>query len=99
MSAKTQKISIYLDRGSIHAEMLRRHPEMDEAIVGLNNTTSREWATCIDITGTHDGPADIAWAEAYDEDYYGFTIRMLRLRNVSDDYWSSRDAILKGEGG
>lgn len=73
---------IYLDPASIHSEMQRRHPEIERGTVWLNRTSNKpQWATMLAMTGCVDGPADIVWEERYVEDYYGFQIEMLRLKN------------------
>ena len=79
---------IYLDAGSIHGEMSRRHPEIQQAVVWLNNaTTEPHFASLLDMTGCVDGPADIVWSERRLENYYGFQVEMLRLVNVPAAYW------------
>lgn len=80
---------VYLDAGSIHSEMMRRHPEIDPNVanVVLSRDNGPYWATLYDMTGCVDGPADIDWATECVEDYHGFQIRILKIVNVSEDYW------------
>jgi len=79
--------TIYLDPGSIHSEMSRRYPAIKSGVVWINKTTEPHWATMLNTTGCVKGPADIVWSERWFEGYHGFTIEMLRLQNVSNDYW------------
>jgi hypothetical protein len=75
-------VRIYLDPASIHNEMAKRHPMIEHAVVWVSTSNTAHWASLLDMTGCVDGPADIAWSERYLEDYYGFQIEILRLRNV-----------------
>jgi hypothetical protein len=73
---------IYLDAASIHSEIARRHPEIGDGYVWLSRSNAPYFATFMDTSGCVDGPADIQWDERYMEDYHGFQIEMLRLRNT-----------------
>lgn len=73
---------IYLDIGSIHNEILRRHPEIKKSFGYLGHGTADPFATIADataITGCPDGtPIEIGHTDK--EDYYGFTVEIVCWR-------------------
>lgn len=70
---------IYLDIGSIHNEILRRHPEIKQSAGYLGRGTCDPWATISDTTGCPDG-VEIEIDHYDKEDYFGFTVEIARWR-------------------
>lgn len=70
---------IYLDIGSIHNEILRRHPEITQSSGSLGRSTTDPWAVISDTSKCPDGVEIEIYA--YDhEDYHGFTVEIARWR-------------------
>lgn len=81
---------IYLDRASIHAEMLKRMPLLNplKSSVSLSNDNGPFFATLHDGSPCQSGPIDIDWNCESIEDYHGLKIRILRWINVPAEHWN-----------
>lgn len=73
---------IYLDRASIHAEMAKRHPDLDpdRSVCLMDTTNNSPWAW-IFWPPPQDGSIEIERDDER-EDYFGFQIGHCRWRNV-----------------
>lgn len=72
--------AIYLDIGSIHNEILRRHPEITKSAGYLNRaSTDTAWAVICDTSECVEGK-EIEIYHTDTEDYHGFTVEIVRWR-------------------
>ena len=75
------RMPIYIDRGSIHAAILKLHPEIERSDCYLSSSAGGPFAWVTDTTACTEGKECTIASDHERESYYGLQIGIMRWKD------------------